>query len=136
MISSGGQAPHARPMGVCRTCGDPDEIELTPIGGGIERLTRRTVPLMHICLPTVHVWWLSLSASLQPHPVQSLRVGGALVLLCVRVCSCVVRGMCVCVVGGGAVVAPALSMHFGVPCVLQTWLQKRAIFFGWVDMFS
>ena len=32
MISSGGQAPHARPMGVHRTCGEPGEIELAPIG--------------------------------------------------------------------------------------------------------
>jgi len=34
LISSG--SPHVRPMG--RTCGEPDEIGLTPMGGGIERL--------------------------------------------------------------------------------------------------
>ena len=32
LISSGGQAPHVRPVGVHRTCGEPDEIELTPMG--------------------------------------------------------------------------------------------------------
>ena len=32
MIPLGGQAPHVRPMGVHRTCGGPNEIELTPIG--------------------------------------------------------------------------------------------------------
>ena len=35
LISSG--SPHVRPMG--RTCGEPDEIGLTPHGGEIERLT-------------------------------------------------------------------------------------------------
>ena len=30
MVSLGGQAPHVRPMG--RTCGEPNEIGLTPIG--------------------------------------------------------------------------------------------------------
>ena len=30
LISVGGQAPHVRPMG--RSCGEPNEIELTPIG--------------------------------------------------------------------------------------------------------
>ena len=29
-------------MGVHRTCGEPNEIELTPVGGGIERPTTRT----------------------------------------------------------------------------------------------
>ena len=29
-------------MGVHRTCGEPNEIGLTPHGGGIERLARRT----------------------------------------------------------------------------------------------
>ena len=38
LISSG--SPHVRPMG--RTCGEPDEIGLTPHGGEIERLTTRT----------------------------------------------------------------------------------------------
>ena len=32
LISLGGQAPHVRPMGVHRACGEPNEIELTPIG--------------------------------------------------------------------------------------------------------
>ena len=34
LISSGGQAPHVRctPMWALSTCGEPDEIELTPVG--------------------------------------------------------------------------------------------------------
>ena len=34
LISSGGQAPHVQctPMGALSTCGEPDEIELTPMG--------------------------------------------------------------------------------------------------------
>ena len=39
LISSG--SPHVRPMG--RTCGEPDEIELTRHGGEIERLSS-TIP--------------------------------------------------------------------------------------------
>ena len=45
LISLG--SPHVRPMGVHhagvhRTCGEPTEIESTPHGGEIERLTTRT----------------------------------------------------------------------------------------------
>ena len=32
LSSLGGQAPHVRPVGVHRTCGEPNEIELTAIG--------------------------------------------------------------------------------------------------------
>ena len=32
MISLGGQAPHVRRTPMGRTCGEPNEIELTPIG--------------------------------------------------------------------------------------------------------
>ena len=44
MISLGGQAPHVhvRCTPVGRTGGEPGEIELTAIGGGIERRARRT----------------------------------------------------------------------------------------------
>ena len=40
LISLGGQAPHIRPMG--RTCGEPNEIELNPIG--VELNGPRRVP--------------------------------------------------------------------------------------------
>ena len=40
LISSG--SPHVRPMGAHRTCEEPDGIEFTAIGGGIERLATRT----------------------------------------------------------------------------------------------
>ena len=40
MISLG--SPHVHPMGVHRTCGEPNGIELAPIWGGVERLVRRT----------------------------------------------------------------------------------------------
>ena len=39
LISFG--SPHVRPME--RTCGEPDDIELTPIGGEIERRSRHTI---------------------------------------------------------------------------------------------
>ena len=35
-------SPHVLPMGVHRTCGEPNEVELTPNGGGIERPTTLT----------------------------------------------------------------------------------------------
>ena len=42
LISSGGQAPHVLRAHMGRTCGEPDEIELTPNGGEIERPGTRT----------------------------------------------------------------------------------------------
>jgi len=81
------------------------------------------VPLTHISLPTVHVWWLSLRASLHAHPAQSCSLGGGLVLFVG--CVCVVCVGRVCVVRGGAVVAPSLSMHLGVVLVLHVRFEHR-----------
>ena len=61
LISLGSQAPHVRctPMGVHRTCGEPNEIESTLVGGQIERLRARTPTPGRLLISTDSTTWPS-----------------------------------------------------------------------------
>ena len=48
LFSLGGQAPHVLRAHMGRACGEPNEIELTPHWGEIERIATRTLFALHL----------------------------------------------------------------------------------------